>query len=188
MSTVIDQNTKTTFQQCATGPVSGPACQFTLPCTGVLHRQRFRVEHTPQPLPDLAVARKVAIAAAVKRAQTGEKTPLPKVRSRSRSAVVCVVGGGVVGSAAATVSAVSFRCVGSQWPWVPGYTMQLGDPHGFTLLEMRISKCERADDHLAGTVSAQYVNAGRIRLGVDLVAEMHKVGCCVVASDKNTTT
>ena len=52
---------------------------------------------------------------------------------------------------------------------------QLNDPHGFGLLELRIGKVEKAEDHMGATVSAQFINAGRLRLGLDLPAEMQQI-------------
>ena len=61
----------------------------------------------------------------------------------------------------------------------------MSDPHGFALLELRVSPIEKVDNLLAGSIAAQFINAGRLRLGVDLAGEMQKVRrgvCCSVGS------
>ena len=80
MTDIVDDQTHSLVRQVAVGPVTGRTTEFTLRTSGMMYKQRYKVAHTPQPMPSLEVARTIALDVARKRADTGEKLTLPKVR------------------------------------------------------------------------------------------------------------
>lgn len=86
MTDIVDDQTHSVVRQVAVGPVTGRTTQFTLRTAGMMYKQRYKVAHTPQPMPSLDVAREIALDVARKRADTGEKLTLPKVPPPSTGA------------------------------------------------------------------------------------------------------